>query len=142
MRPLCWRANFVPRHCIVVDEEGRFAYVLGCPHCVGLAHWDVTPASAANGVEVLTLATRAPNSLSLLFVLSWDDLKVNPTKHLSPASAHVAQGRTLEEQSGVVFRKAGEAIPILEHTTRNAFWRLPRTMLENIAKYQGLSSDF
>ena len=69
-------------------------------------------------------------------------MKVVPTKPISPARAYVDQGRRLKEQLGIVFRKTGEAIPILEHAARNAFWRIPRTMLEKLAKDRGVSSDF
>ena len=140
----CWKCLFVPTGACLKkkDVEDEFWVNLGHVGYVALLVWPLVRQSSKGGRHVFSLAVDEETAEpTWAIVCNWDEYEVVPCSPVSPATLYRFFHSRFPKTLGVVLRQDGDALSILRHAAEQAFWRLPKTQLDKLARDRGVRVD-
>ena len=135
----CWQTQLLPLG-TVFRKCGGDSWVVSLGSCALTAVRSYPLDRFVQGqTEFFFLAEKAPTTLPWEFCLQIDTLEVVPTQIVAPRHSLVVQDKGTKINTGVCFLKAGAPVPVYHYAAMNAFWQLPKYVIDKVAALYGVA---
>ena len=138
----CWQTQLLPLG-TVFRKCGEDIWVVSLGSCVMTAVRSYPLDRFVQGqTEFFFLAENCGFGLETLpweFCLEIDTLEVVPTQIVAPRQSLVVQDKGTKINTGVCFLKAGNPVSVFHNAAMNAFWQLPKYVIDKVAALYGVA---